>query len=170
MARELRWRQDCPGWWRISFLNTYPGGLPMAAGGRRMRTQNQMLKTMNKAPTSLFRHINALLVTIFYVQVMLGCGPSPCPTKEIAERIASQLINREYSDEMYNIDLETKRIFMKQIGKEKYCVYEFYYNATLKPYYLRYEKLERPGYKTGLQIAYLQREEGWYGTIVQTSE
>jgi hypothetical protein len=98
---------------------------------------------------------------------MLGCGLSPCPTKQIAEDIARKLINKEYSDEMYNIDLEAKRTFMKQIEKEKYRVYEFNYNAILKPYYLRYEKLEKPGYLKGLQVAYLHIEKGLYGTIIQ---
>jgi hypothetical protein len=89
---------------------------------------------------------------------MLGCGPSSCPNKEIAERIARQFLTKQYSNEMYNLELEIKRTFMKKIGKDEYCVYEFNYNATLKPYFLRYEKLERQRYVKGLQIAYLLRE------------
>lgn len=128
-----------------------------------MRAKNQKLitiKTLNKPIALVFRHMRALLIIVFCFQVMLGCGPSPCPTKEIAERIARQLIFKEYSSDLYKIDLETKRIFMKQIGKDQYCVYEFNYIATLKTYFLRYENLERQSYKKGLQVAYIDRKEG----------
>ena len=59
---------------------------------------------------------------------------------------------------------------MKKIGKDQNCVYEFNNNVTLNTYFLRYEDLERQRYVKGLQIAYLLRKEGWYGTIIQKSQ
>jgi hypothetical protein len=108
----------------------------------------------------------ALFVILVYFHVILGCGPSSCPSKEVAEYIAKQLIFKEYSSDQYNIDLKVKRKFMKKIKDEEYCVYEFNYNATLKEYFLRYEELEKQSYKKGMQVAYTYKN-GWYGTIIQ---
>jgi hypothetical protein len=111
--------------------------------------------------------MKALLVILFCVQVIFGCGPPACPPKEVAEHIAKQFIFKDYSGDLYNIELEVKRKFMKKFKNTEYCVYEFNYNATLKEYFLRYERLERQSYKKGMQVAYIYTEYGWYGTIIQ---
>jgi hypothetical protein len=112
----------------------------------------------------------ALLVLLLCFYVILGCGPSDCPSKEVAEHIARQLIYKEYSGDLYKIDLEIKRKFMKKIKNTEYCVFEFNYNAKLRGYFLRYETLERERYKKGMQLAYIHTQEGWYGTVVQKAQ
>ena len=110
--------------------------------------------------------MKALLVVLVFFQVILACGPSACPSKEVAEHIAKQFIFKEYSGDLYDIDLEVINKFMKKIKNAEYCVYEFNYKATLKSYFLKYETLERQSYKKGMQVAYIY-ENGWFGTVIQ---
>jgi|WetSurMetagenome_2_1015567.scaffolds.fasta_scaffold151431_2 hypothetical protein len=111
--------------------------------------------------------MQTLLVVSVCFLVIFGCGPGDCPSKEVAEHIAKQFIFKEYSGDLYNIDLEVINKFMKKIKNVEYCVYEFNYKATLKSYFLRYETLERERYKKGMQVAYIHTEHGWYGTEIQ---
>jgi hypothetical protein len=112
--------------------------------------------------------LQALLVVFIGFGVIYGCGPNACPSKEVAEHIAKQFIFKEYSGDLYNIDLEVTNKFMKKIKNVEYCIYEFNYSATLKSYFLRYETLERQRYKKGLQVAYIYKH-GWFGTVIQNA-
>ncbi len=109
----------------------------------------------------------ALLLAVVCLLVFWSCGPGACPSQEVAEHIARQFIFPKYSGDMYHIQLETKRIFMKKIKDTEYCVFEFNYKVTLKSYFLRYENLERQSYKKEMQIAYIHTKHGWYGTVIQ---
>jgi hypothetical protein len=111
--------------------------------------------------------MKTLIIILCCFKVILSCGPQACPSKEVAEHIAKQLIYKEYSGDLYNIDLEVNNKFMKKIKNDEYCVYEFNYKATLKAYFLRYETLERERSKRGMQVAYIHTEHGWYGTVIQ---
>jgi len=110
--------------------------------------------------------MQTLLVVFVGFWLIYGCGPGACPSKEVAEQIAKQFIYKEYSGDLYNIDLEVADKFMMKIKNVEYCVYEFNYTATLKSYFLRYETLERQRHKKGLQVAYIYRN-GWFGTVIQ---